>query len=339
MKLCIYTRFYNEDQCIIFFIEHYINLGFDKIFILKSDKKNYNLPDKYLNYVNIILVDNLGDQLLPKYDFIVKNTNFDWILTIDSDEILILNNKYKNIKQFINSKLSINKNINTFFFRWGMLNKYDIEQNNNFKYIINNYKIHENEHIKTMVKRSELNSIKGSHICSTKNKNIIYFDNNIIYDNNPKQPINNNSYQDCILVHILTRSINDIVIKALNTIFNGKIINNINDFINLINNVDFNTDNILHKFKEVIGRKATDPFAVAKVPLCNINIINYTIYNYNFQVFNKKLENISVINSLNKIGVNEIKYLTFIEKLNEYIINEKYDLFHKLLKNNKIIKK
>jgi hypothetical protein len=210
-----------------------------------------------------------------------------------------------------------------------MLNKYDIEQNNNFNYIINNYKIHQNKHIKTMVKRNQLNSIKSSHLCSTKNKNIIYFDNKIMYDNRAIQPINNNSYQDCILVHILTRSIHNIVMKASNTIFNGKMISNNNDFINLINNIDFKNDNLLNKFQEVMGRKSKAPFEVAENPLCNIDIKNYTIYNYNFQVFNKYLENISIINFLNKIGIDEFKYFTFIEKLNEYIIKEKYNLFRK----------
>ena len=37
MKCCVYTRTFYESPYINFFIEHYLKLGFDKIFILKTD--------------------------------------------------------------------------------------------------------------------------------------------------------------------------------------------------------------------------------------------------------------------------------------------------------------
>ena len=67
--------------------------------------------------------------------FFIINSNNDWVLSVDSDELLILNNTYKNIDDFVKEKLINDKLINAFYFRWGMIEKCDIENNNNFTYI------------------------------------------------------------------------------------------------------------------------------------------------------------------------------------------------------------
>ena len=108
--------------------------GFDKIIILKcfNNDDHYKIPEEYQKYVSIYNVKNLGNSLLPKYDYIVKNSGYDWVLNIDIDEILLLNPKYKNINEYTEEKLSINKNINTFYFRWGMIEKCDNTHNYDF---------------------------------------------------------------------------------------------------------------------------------------------------------------------------------------------------------------
>ena len=214
-----------------------------------------------------------------------------------------------------------------------MINKYDNEKNNNFKYILDNYKITENGHIKTMVKTSELKYIFHPHICSIKNESITYFEDLILYnDNTTIHPLTENSYNDCILVHIITRSINNIVIKSLNTILKGKKINLKNEFIKLINNTNINDEennNLIQKFKETIGVKAIAPFDEVNYHECKININDFNIYNYIYNVIDSHLENITILKSLKKFKIIESKYFNFINKINDIIIKEKYNLFRK----------
>ena len=129
MKYCIYTRLYYESPYILFFIEHYIKLGFDKIIILKSDNIIFN--NTFENNVDIYNVNNDENKLLSIYTKFIKNTKYDWVLIVDIDEILFLNPKYNTINDYVQNKLIKNSDINTFYFRWAMLEKYD-----NFEYIV-----------------------------------------------------------------------------------------------------------------------------------------------------------------------------------------------------------
>lgn len=164
MKCCVYTRAFLETPYLNFFIEHYYNLGFDKIIILKADDLEYNLPVEYINFVEIHQVINIGNDLLPKYDYLVND--YDWIISIDVDEILLLNKQYKNIKDFIETKINNDSNTNMFYFRWGIIEKYDIDDNNNFFDVVNNYNIFNNYHIKSLFRAVR---ILNADLCDKKN--------------------------------------------------------------------------------------------------------------------------------------------------------------------------
>ena len=73
MNYCVFTRFFYEDTYLDYFIQHYINLGFNKIIILKPDNVIYNLPCEYLNIVEIHYVENLGDNLLSHYQHLINS--------------------------------------------------------------------------------------------------------------------------------------------------------------------------------------------------------------------------------------------------------------------------
>jgi hypothetical protein len=104
MKCCIYTRAFLETPYLDFFIEHYVKLGFDKIIILKADDIPYECPQQYQSNVDIHTVPNLGNELLPKYDYLVKQSGCDWCLSVDIDEILLLHKQYGCIQDFICTK-------------------------------------------------------------------------------------------------------------------------------------------------------------------------------------------------------------------------------------------
>ena len=97
IKCCIYTRIHNEVPYLDFFIEHYIRLGFSKIIILKCDKHKYDISNSFKNFIEVYNIENLPkEEELPLNSYLIKNTNYDWVLQVDIDEILLLNKQFKN---------------------------------------------------------------------------------------------------------------------------------------------------------------------------------------------------------------------------------------------------
>lgn len=320
IKCCVYTRDFYENPYINFFIEHYKILGFDKIIILKTDDYDINYDIIYDSFIEVHKVKNLNDKILEKYDYLVKNNHYDWVLSIDLDEILLLNKKYKNIKSYIYHNLKKNRNINIFYFRWGMIEKYnnflfnDIE----FNYIIDNYSIYSNKHIKSMIKIKDLDSINNSHISKLKTKNIIYIENKIINYNNIYHDINDNSYSDSILIHLHTRSTNNIIIKSLFTLFEDKKINNKNHLYELINNNHKIKDkySIIEEFKKVIGPKAILPFKHSKAEkIDKLLLKNYNKFKYKYPIIEYSKEIDILKKEFNKININYDNYEVYIKNI------------------------
>ena len=149
MKCCIYSRLFYENPYINYFLEHYLSIGFDKIFLLQGDNISYNLPEKFKDRVVIHKTKNERRQL-REYDWLIKSSQMDWCLSIDTDEFLVLQDKYFNIKDFISSKISKFKNLNTFYFRWLNINKYDNLDCPNLHESLLNYKSFGCTYIQTM---------------------------------------------------------------------------------------------------------------------------------------------------------------------------------------------
>lgn len=321
MKYCVYTRSFFENPYLSNFIQHYLNLGFDKIIVLHSGGAKYHVPENYLDYVEIHYVSNYGDRILPYYDYLIKNREFDWALSVDIDELLLLNEKYKNINDYVEEKIRTNDKINAFYFRWGMIEKCDIETNNNFSYILKNYKIFSNPHIKTMFKLCDLTSVSHPHTADLNNLTI-FFENNIINYNQPIIPLSVDSYKEHVLIHLHTRSLHNLIFKSLNTIFYGKNIKLKNEFIEFINipQQKLSNDTILDIYLKYIGRKAELPFEHI-----NDNLVNMAEYNtskYNYDIIDSN-DNIDFLNCLNNNNITSKNYFDFINCLNEKLINDK----------------
>jgi hypothetical protein len=313
MRCCVYTRSFNEDPYLYFFIEHYISLGFDKIIILKADNNKINLGN-YYNYVEIYYVENLENRLLPIHTN--KVVKYDWVLSIDIDEILLINNN--NIKEYINERLEIDKNINIFYFRWGILEKYDNSNINNLINLTKQYNIYENDHIKTMAKGNLIKSIWHPHLMELNVKPYIFFENKILETNKPNNhPISIVSYKKSILIHLHTRSLNNLVIKAFTTRlgFHGrntiqKKIKNIHNFIKLIN--EPSNYELLQNFRKVIGFKADKPFVHSKAN--KIKYFDFKINHYE----NDLIENQKEEELIEKIFIeNNINIKEYYKKCNE----------------------
>lgn len=323
IKCCVYTRDFYESPYIYFFIEHYIKIGFDKIIILKTNDYDYKYDLKYNEYIEVHKVKNLANDTLQKNINLIKDSDYDWVLVVDVDELLLINKKYNNINSFINDKLSKNEYINTFFFRWGVIEKYNnlFSEHINFNYIFNYYSIYHNDHIKSMVKVSDLKTIFHPHLCELKTKNVIYFENNIIGSNrySAQQEITDNSYTETILIHIHTRSVNNIIIKSLSTLLKKKYIKDKNNFKKLIEdykNYD-SKQKLISQFRNIIGPKAGLPFHHTKKNKINEKILeNFLIFQYIYPIINESRENEILKYELTKININYNNYKEFIKNIN-----------------------
>lgn len=323
MKYCVYSRCFFENNYLNYFIQHYINLGFDKIIILHSGGSEYTLSKEHEKIVDIHYLKNEGNILVKKNDYLIKNSNYDWILQVDNDELLILNNNYENINDYVKEKLLINNQINAFYFRWGMIEKFDNENNNNFSYILNKYKIFPNSHIKTMFKKKDLLSVDCTHHVSLNNLTV-YFENNIFNSNQAIHPINENSYNDHILIHLHTRSLNNLILKSFYTLFSVKKIDKKKefiDFINLLEKNELTNDTFLNDFILFIGAKANLPFFHIKEEL--ICMKKFNILKCNYEICNPILNLEDILTCLKNNNINENNYFYFINKLSEKIINDK----------------
>ena len=149
MKTKVITRAFYDDAYLDFFLGYYLGLGFDNITILKADADllKYTLPD-YLTEENkdkitIVPVKNEGNAIICTNFNHYKDDAYDWILNIDSDELLVIDlNKYPNgIKDYITETLERVKThhelqpdeLQQIQFRWLCINKMNIDFSDNLQ--------------------------------------------------------------------------------------------------------------------------------------------------------------------------------------------------------------
>ena len=241
MKTCVYVRCVNESEFLNCFISHYINLGFDMIYVLYYDTKDdYVLPDEYRKYVSIKKVRNEGNFLLDNCKIIIDKDKYEWTLVVDLDEFLILNKPFLYINDIIRFYKKIEPNVNIIQFGWLWAHKFDIKPES-LKNILSKRKLFigklgNSEKIwsKSMIKNKYLNII-GNHVSKLKGTDnyLIGYNQDVHCVNCNLQPSNKiywlmwadtnnmrnhafdkNIYQDGFLLHISTRNICDMFLKA-----------------------------------------------------------------------------------------------------------------------------
>jgi len=205
----------------------------------------------------------------------------------------------------------------------GMVEKYDNEENNQFSYILENYKIFSNLHIKTMFKKKDFIHMEISHYPNMNNLTI-FFENNIMNHNQPYISLNNDSYKEHILIHLHTRSIDDLILKAFSTGFAIKHISYKNDFVNFINKMDpkLTNESIQIYFLEYIGLKAQLPFVHCKGQLLDIHKLQYNIFKFTSNITDSS-KNINISNCLKNNEINESNYTKIINKYSNKLVMDK----------------
>ena len=323
MKCCVYTRFVYDVSYLDFFIEHYLKLGFDMIYVLYYDYVDYILPDKWKDFVTIIEVENEGNKLPDKY-FNRISQEMDWVLNIDSDEFLYLHKKYKNIQDFVKKKIKEHSKVNVFQFSWAWVHKFSCN-NTNGTLLFQDYKKtigfsveQKFIYLKSMFKRCDVKSlschsgelkqnIKAKLILNGKYKEIK--DNIIPSFQNYKETI----YDECVLYHVNTRDFINAIFKSVHIHGNQSLNKRLKDIKLFKDWIEFNDTNKnieenVQILKKSLGFKIEFPFHclnIHKNITQNHNFNHFPIYIYNtpfcspyyfylqIQNLKKKLESIA----------------------------------------------
>lgn len=127
LNICVCSIGKNENLYIKEFIEYYLEIGIDKIFIYDNNdiegESFENILTDYIKnkYVEIIDVRGLSSIQIPTYNHCYRKNMYlyDWIGFLDIDEYLFIENK-ENIKNFFYDK-KFNK-CQSIFFNWIMFN-------------------------------------------------------------------------------------------------------------------------------------------------------------------------------------------------------------------------
>ena len=112
-KVCICTLGKNENKYIKEFINHYKDLGVDKIILYDNNEignKNESFEDEIFEYIKNEFVEiiNYKGKIAPQLEIYSEcynknHKNYDWLIFFDIDEFIHLEN-YSNIKYFLNEK-------------------------------------------------------------------------------------------------------------------------------------------------------------------------------------------------------------------------------------------
>lgn len=341
MKCCVYSRFYYDTPYVEFFIEHYLNLGFDKIYLLQGDNVPYKLPNRFRNKVTIKRVKNLGNEQLPIHDHIVKNSGMDWVLCIDTDEFLMLDNKFTNIKDYLTYTTTQNKKLTSIYFRWGVVEKYNNVECNDITDLINRHHLYSNHNIKTMAKVNVLSSIHHPHIVKTRGKSRILFEGDILTKHNANiardEKIKDISYDEAFLLHLHTRSIKSLVIKCLSnsnsnrtnitSSLQSKIIKRPDEFEQLLEtHAGKNIQEVFKLFTSCIGVKANIPFHHAKYETIHKD---YILDKYNMNLASTSIIDVEVETKLldtvfKRFNMSLEHFIRLEDRINEYVLTNKY---------------
>ena len=109
MKVCIIAIAKNENLYINEWIDHHLGIGIDHIYVCdNNDRGKESIKDvvnnKHVTIRNYKDINNIQPRAYTECFFLYRN-QYDWMIFIDIDEFIILEDKYSNIKEFLSESI------------------------------------------------------------------------------------------------------------------------------------------------------------------------------------------------------------------------------------------
>lgn len=289
-KFKVVVRAFYEDAYLPFFIKWYLDLGFDRIDILKADHDCHGdggLINIGSDKVKIIPVTNTGNQILIDMYHVFRDLDFDWVLNIDADEYLMIDRvKYPNgigdmvrdVEAWMTGKGVPSHNLQMIAFNWICIDKLDIAMGSGkngactMQDMVTTYPLHVYSYIKSFVKPCELPvNLIDEHNCHnmdttdtkvygglTAKRRCHVLGGVICEISNHRHHINNetDNFKWGFILHLNTRSLANALTKSLVTqLRRKKQIVDLSVFSGLINGIDVKRFETLTNDSDVITYK------------------------------------------------------------------------------------
>ena len=169
MRVILFTNARDEKH-IKEWVAHHLNLGFDFIHIFdhKSIEPIINQfkANMKLKIERIDTIGNIKNTCMKKAVTLAKN--YDWMIYLDADEFLVLNN-HKTIQEFILSY----KDINQIILNWVFFGSNFLSTEPPGMMLENYIRCHAriNKHVKSLVRPNSVIDIYNAHVYKTNNLN------------------------------------------------------------------------------------------------------------------------------------------------------------------------
>jgi hypothetical protein len=185
-KVCLFANARDEKH-IREWAAHHLLIGFDKIIIFDHKSKIPLIKvfkdfDKRVKILNASYLNNgIKTTLMDKATVIANYLKMDWMIYLDADEFIILNNTYKGIKHF----LTVNNHADSLGINWLFFGS-NYLKNDPDDLMISNYTSSDlflNDHLKSFVRPSKTIRAANPHFYHMKAPNRYFGINNTFLKN------------------------------------------------------------------------------------------------------------------------------------------------------------
>ena len=279
--ISVVTRAFHDHAYIDHFIEYYLALGFDNIYILfEANQKPLQIRAKYRTCVKIIQHDrpsnDSANDVLRFLPMFFNEIETDWFLLCDSDEYLYLKN-FKSIREFLEF---IPDDVGQAFFQWVMIENFShMKDDFNLLDLASTHKSYMNNYVKPFVRKDTIICNRTSHNFSHRGKDYAfwrYTDNRDMMASNVAANFVDTTYP--FMIHFHTRSLVNMFIKGFSCGYEEKsMLSNIGSALRGYER-DQNVDQLLNCFHK------------ARLPFCHSQLGDIGDFDYAFSPMDSNIE-------------------------------------------------
>ncbi|KAJ1638088.1 hypothetical protein T492DRAFT_858880 [Pavlovales sp. CCMP2436] len=118
-RFALFTRVFEPDAPFLnFFLDWYLALGFDVLIVLDASQPGADTHARTRDRVAVHRVENSGNGMFAEHFHLVVETGAEWVLSIDSDEFLLLD--VPTVGGFVDRVQRGRGPVDLFYFRWAL---------------------------------------------------------------------------------------------------------------------------------------------------------------------------------------------------------------------------